>query len=85
MLVRMDRSWDAQRLDPTDETFAHIRGGRFAAGSQGAPLPRQDSTSFDDGGYALAYAYAHGAEGVTLLGGLELVHRGGDQAGAAGA
>ena len=43
------------------------------------------SDAFDYGGYALAYAYAHGAEGVTAFGGLELVHGGGDQADAAGA
>jgi len=39
----------------------------------------------DDCGDALAYAYAHGAEGVARLGGLQLIHGGGEQAGAAGA
>jgi hypothetical protein len=40
---------------------------------------------FDDCGDALAYAYAHGAEGVAGFNGVQLIHGGGEEAGAAGA
>src|ERR1700751_4305283 len=47
--------------------------------------PEVASAAFDDCGYALAHAYAHGAEGVARFGVLQLIHRGCDEARAAGA